>query len=46
MWIIYSLETGGEVETTEHYDVALNLVKVLNDNEYGFEYAKRWEEFR
>lgn len=44
MWVIYNTETGNEFIRTEHLWNADNILKILNDNEYGTVFAKRWEE--
>lgn len=44
MWVIFSKDTGQEVDRIEDYDEALSYVRDLNDNEFGFEYGKRWED--
>lgn len=44
MWVIYSEETGEEIDRVDGYHAANEWFKHYNDNEFGNRFAKRWEE--
>lgn len=44
MWVIYNESTGVEFIRTEHLKNADGILDILNDNEEGTVFKKRWEE--